>query len=261
MFKTGSPAAVAVVTFDFSGSSSRLGWGSSVRLRSSSSPPYLAKGQYGRGGSLSSSEVCACSSGSAQGRYSPHPSRAQVYVGFAQFPFLLGHGCRRAARASRPAHISYSSLPVFPSFWGMLGCPVACAPKACPLSPKESPLRLSAPLLAVPVSGAAAVPSLLPLPLCSCCLVLPETTFPSDLQVEQEMTSQLCIRYSSFPKCLVFIPPNRQAGMCVKLARRIAFQIRNAKEGKKTKVQFFKYNGSQVELCCSARLEIVADCC
>lgn len=98
------------------------------------------------------------------------------------------------------------------------------------------------------------------MPLGSHCLILPEVTFPSEVQVEQGMTSQLSVGCSSFPKCLVFIPPNRQASMCIKLARRIAFQIRNAKEEKK-KVQFFKRNGSQVELFCSGRLEIVADSC
>lgn len=61
-------------------------------------------------------------------------------------------------------------------------------------------------------------------------------------------------------KCLVFSPPNRQASMCIRLVRRIAFQIRNAKK-KGKKVQFLKYNGSQVELFCSARFEIVADGC
>jgi len=49
--------------------------------------------------------------------------------------------------------------------------------------------------------------------------------------------------------------------MYIELAKRIAFRIRDAKEEKNKTVQFFKYNGSQVELCCSARVEIVAGGC
>lgn len=46
--------------------------------------------------------------------------------------------------------------------------------------------------------GSSFHPSALPVPLSSLCIISPEITFPSGLEVEQEMTSQLSIRHSSW---------------------------------------------------------------
>lgn len=159
----------------------------------------------GRGGSLSASEVRACSSGSAHGGCSPHLFCSQVYIGFA--------GLLEGSRVPRPADTGQSSLSAHLSFQGMPSCPRACVQRACPEwdQLKESPLRLSAPLPALRGLRAAAVLPLLPLlpvPVGSPCLVFPEITFPSDMQVEQEMASQLWyLQQDTLAKCLVFHPP------------------------------------------------------